>query len=83
MALGIAESPTPGNGLEAVNQTATMPPSVQPSRIDLGSVAVRTFTPVVFSQRLRTAASIHESKSSVTGTLNVRDLLASYLPSRR
>ena len=65
-----------------VNPTAMMLPSVQSSRIVFGAVAVRTFTLAPFNQRLRTLASIHASNSSDTGTLNVRDFVAPYVPSR-
>src|SRR6185295_19541773 len=60
-----------------VNPTARIPPSARPRRIDLGAVAVRTLTVVPFSQRSRTDLLDQASNNVVTGTSNVRDLVAS------
>src|SRR5258706_5947999 len=67
----------------AVNPTAMIERSSQSSRIDFGAVAVRTLTLTPSNQRPPPPASDHPSDNVSTCPLNVRDLLASYVPSRR
>src|SRR4029453_10056019 len=67
----------------AMKPTATMLRSSPSRRIDLDGIAVRTLPILLSSHPLRRPASAQASNNVATGTLKVRELFASYVPSRR